>query len=85
MRISLGDFRSMIREELDRCVRNSAGMYGGGMNSAGAPNRGDGPPSLGGPDEEENEEHEEEKELPDQLSARELARTGGLARTPWHH
>ena len=63
MRVKLGVLRNIIKEEVDRAVRNSAGMIGGG--NTGTSVSVDPPPwGLGTPDEldYENEKINGEKE-----------------------
>ena len=65
MRIRLGTLRRIIREEVERNMRWTAGMVGGGNTDVGE--RTESPPwGLGTPEElgyeEENEDVEEERE-----------------------
>jgi hypothetical protein len=61
MKITIRQLRKLISEEVDRCVRNSAGLFGGGMghNSVGTP----GPaPDEMNPDPRNDKEKDDEEE-----------------------
>lgn len=78
MHMTLRQLRSLIHEEVDRNMRWSAGIFGGGISNPSHSN-GDAP-TLGGPDEEDEFEAtvpEEEDEEFSQAGARVYNRTGG--------
>lgn len=62
-----------IREEVDRCVRNSAGLYGGGIGRGNSKQAQQPLPGLGTPGMGEDEESEKDyvkKQEPPQFGAR---------------
>lgn len=65
MRISLHELRQLIRCEVDRLVRNSAGLFGGGMghDSVGTP--GPAPDEMNpDPRDDDEEENVQKEKLP---------------------
>ena len=60
MQMTIKQLRSVIREEVDRCVRFSAGFAGGGIG-AGAHRSGadDTQPILGDEDKDDNDKEEQ--------------------------
>jgi hypothetical protein len=69
MQITLKELRKMIREEVERNMRWSAGFFGGGIDGAGhkgdplLPTGTNPLPGLGSEDEEETYGKEEQEEL----------------------
>lgn len=82
LRISVGQLRKLIKEEVFRNLAWSAGFFGSGLNSANTTSSGTAtaPPGLGDEEEktEENEEKEQEEfEYLNQRGAAANSRKGG--------
>lgn len=83
MKITVGELRQIIREEVERNMRWSAGFFTGGGISKGRKGTVTPPPGLGS--EEENKDYgEEQQEEPGQAGARQLKRAGRRGRTSRH-
>ena len=76
MKITIGELKKLISEEVERNMRWSAGMFmGGGISKS---NKGvvEPPPGLGDESETEDTEKDYGKEKPTQFTARQARRQG---------